>query len=588
MQIVKGIPVSPGIAVAVAYCIDEVFVREGVTRLSESEASAEWQRFQEACAAVSQELQAMQRKVLQQVGPEEAEIFKAHQALLFDPTLQAKIRDAILRRHWPAATALAEVLEEYTSLLANNEDRYLKERVADIRDVILRLSGFLSEAVSDTCEALPGPVIVVAQEVLPSQVVTLANRQIAGFVTHTGGTTSHAAILARSQGIPAVSGLGNLLPKLKTGQLLVVDGRDGSVIVHPNAETERSYRKLQREFVHLKDRLVAHLDHPSVSADGESVELLANVSDISDIQNACEMGAAGVGLYRTEFFFLRHPNIPDEQEQVDTYRELVEASPGRCFTIRTLDIGGDKTTPYLGQHREANPFMGWRSVRLSFEHLDFFLQQIRAALRVAAWANEHNKQVQLLLPMITTLEEVRKVKTLVAKARKQLQARGEPAGAMPLGIMIEVPAAAISICQLLPEVDYISIGSNDLVQYLMAADRDNPKVAHLCQPLSPAVLQVLSQVIRACNEAKKPVTLCGEMAGLPRAFMILFGMGLRSFSMSPGVIPRIKEVLSQLTVQRAETCVEQVLKLKTLRQITRYMNEQLDSLSPELKLLDMQ
>lgn len=588
MQIVKGTPISPGIAVAVAYCIDEVFVRDGVTKLSETDAAAEWQRFQEACATVSQELQAMQRKVHQQIGPEEAEIFLAHQALLVDPTLQAKMRDAILRRHWPATAALAEVLEEYTSLLANNEDRYLKERVADIRDVILRLSGFLSEAVNDTCDALPGPVIVVAQDVLPSQVITLANRQIVGFVTHAGGTTSHAAILARSQGIPAVSGLGSLLPKLKTGQLLIVDGRDGSVIVHPNDETERSYRKLQREFVHLKDRLVAHRDQPSQSADGVRAELLANVSDPSDVQLAKEMGAAGVGLYRSEFYFLRHPSIPDEEEQVQTYRELVAASPGRCFTIRTLDIGGDKTTPYLGQHREANPFMGWRSVRLSFEHLDFFLQQIRAALRVAAWAKEHDKEVRLLLPMITTLEEIRKVKTLVAKARKQLQARGLATGPMPVGIMIEVPAAAVSIRQLLPDVDFISIGSNDLVQYLMAADRDNPKVAHLCQPLSPAVLHVLAQVIAACNEAKKPVTLCGEMAGLPRAFMILFGMGLRSFSMSPGVIPRIRELLSHLTVQQTETCLKQVLKLKTLRQITRYMSERLEALSPELKLLDMQ
>jgi phosphotransferase system enzyme I (PtsI) len=286
--------------------------------------------------------------------------------------------------------------------------------------------------------------------------------------------------------------------------------------------------------------------------------------------------------------FLTHPDVPDEEEQLAAYREIIEATPGHRVTIRTLDLGGDKTIPYLGHTREANPFMGWRSIRLSFEHPHFFITQVRAVLRAAAQENgaPPPKQVRLMFPMITTLEEIRRVRRMVHRAQQELVREDKPYGDVQLGLMLEVPAAAVSIKALLREVDFVSIGSNDLVQYLMAADRDNPKVSHLCQPLSPAVLRVLSRVIRACNAAGKPVTLCGEMAGTPRAFVLLFGMGLRSYSMSPAFIPSIKELVNHLSAPIAEDVLRRALRLKTTRGVHRFMAAQIQQICPSLQIMD--
>ena len=276
---------------------------------------------------------------------------------------------------------MQRLLAQYTELFSRTQDEYLKERLADVRDVIIRLSGHLSQVLEPYSEALPGPIILVANELVPSHVITLGEREVAGIVTQAGGRTSHAAILARSRAIPAVSGVPGILHDVKNGDTVVVDGREGHVLVNPDYETLTAYRKLQREFVDLKDALAENRDQPAISADGEQVELLANISRIADAQAAVRMGATGVGLYRTEYLFLTHPDVPDEEEQVETYRAIIAASPGRRITIRTLDLGGDKTIPYLGHNREANPFMGWRSIRLSFEHPAFFITQIRAVLR---------------------------------------------------------------------------------------------------------------------------------------------------------------------------------------------------------------
>jgi phosphotransferase system enzyme I (PtsI) len=374
-----------------------------------------------------------------------------------------------------------------------------------------------------------------------------------------------------------------MLKHVKNGDTLVVDGRDGHVVINPDAETLAAYRKLQREFFNLKDHLAANRKQRPVTADGIEVELLANINNVADAKAAVAIGASGVGLFRTEYLFLTHPDVPDEEEQTAAYRQIIAASPNHRVTIRTLDLGGDKTVPYLGHDREANPFLGWRSIRLSFEHPEFFATQIRAVLRAAAGSK---KQVRLMFPMITTLEEIRKVRSMVKRARRELTKQGEPCGDVPMGLMLEVPAAAVMIDSLVEVVDFVSIGSNDLVQYLMAADRDNPKVSHLCQPLSPAVLRVLAGTIASCRRASKPVTLCGEMAGRPRAVVLLFGMGLRSFSMSPAFIPTIKELIAHLTQTKAVRILERALKLKTTAQVIRYMEEQVGELAPNVKMLD--
>jgi phosphotransferase system enzyme I (PtsI) len=585
----KGIAVSPGVAVGTAYCINEIFVGTEGKPLTEGEALQELAQFDRAVEDTVADLRALHHKVATQVGRKEAAIFQAHESILRDPAFAAKVRDVVVGQQRTAQAALHDVLNEYTSLFARTKDEYLKERLADLRDVIIRLSGHLSDVLKDASDSLPGPLIVVADELLPSQAVMLGTRDVAGIVTQTGGQTSHAAILARSRGIPAVSGVREIIHNVKTGDTIVVDGREGHVLVKPDPETESAYRKLQREFFDLKDRLAVNRLLPSVSADAQPVELMANINSVTDARSAVAMGAAGIGLFRTEYLFLTHPDVPDEEEQLTAYREIIQAAPGHRVTIRTLDLGGDKTIPYLGHTREANPFMGWRSIRLSFEHPHFFITQVRAVLRAAAQEDgpaEQVKQVRLMFPMITTLEEIRRVKRMVHRAQQQLFHEGHTFGNVQLGLMLEVPAAAVSIKSLLREVDFVSIGSNDLVQYLMAADRDNPKVSHLCQPLSPAVLRVLARVIRACNAAGKPVTLCGEMAGTPRAFVLLFGMGLRSYSMSPAFIPSIKELANHLTVPIAEEALRQALRLKTTRGVQRFMADQIQHICPSLQIMD--
>jgi phosphotransferase system enzyme I (PtsI) len=582
----KGLAVSPGVAVGTAYCIHEIFVNPATRRLEESEVLPELARYELARDRAADELHALHDKVAAQVGPEQAKIFQVHETILFDPAFTAKIREHIAEQRSSAPAAVQAVLGEYVSLFARTKDEYLRERVADVRDVVIRLSTHLSEILHPPDSPVSGPLILVADELLPSHVMTLGEREVAGVVTQAGGKTSHAAILARSRGIPAVSGLTGILRHVQNGDIVVVDGRAGHVLVNPDPETESAYRKLQREFFLLKDTLAANRDHPAVSADGEAVDLLANINGLADAHAARAMGAAGVGLYRTEYLFLTHRDVPDEQEQLRDYRSIIAASPDHAVTIRTLDLGGDKSIPYLGSRREANPFMGYRSIRLSFEHPDFFSTQIRAILRAAASNRRGTPKVRLMFPMITTLEEVRRVRTLVRKAEQRLAEEGRSIGQTPVGIMIEVPAAAVSIDTFLPEVDFVSIGSNDLVQYLMAADRDNPKVSHLCQPLAPPVLRVLQNVIQACNSAKKPVTLCGEMAGSPRGFVLLFGLGLRSFSMSPAFVPSIKELLSHLTRAKAERIVRKALSLKTTAAVNRYMGRQIAELAPNLGLLD--
>jgi phosphoenolpyruvate-protein phosphotransferase (PTS system enzyme I) len=579
----KGIGVSPGVAVGTAYCIHEIFVNRNTRRLAADEVFPELARYEKARDAAAADLRSLYTKVASQVGKSEAAIFQAHESILHDPAFNEKIRHWIVERHQTAPYALDQVLQEYTGLFARTKDQYLRERLTDVRDVIVRISGHLSDVLAPKADGIPGPLVLVADELLPSHVVFLGTREVSGIATQSGGQTSHAAILARSRGVPAVSGVRGLLKTVKNGDTIVVDGREGHVIINPSSEVESAYRKLQREFFDLKDQLAANRDQPALTADGVKIELLANINNLSDARAAGAMGASGVGLYRTEYLFLTHPDVPSEDEQYAAYKKIIAATPNHRITIRTLDLGGDKTIPYLGHDREANPFMGWRSIRLSFEHPEFFATQIRAVLRAAAG---RKRNVRLMFPMITTLEEIRKVRSMVLKAKRQLDRQKKPYGDVPIGLMIEVPAAAICIDSLVNEVDYVSIGSNDLVQYLMAADRDNPRVSHLCQPLSPAVLKVLYNTINVTTAAGKSCTLCGEMAGAPRAFVLLFGMGLRSFSMSPAFIPSIKELTHHLTRDGAEAIVRRALKLKTTVEVKRYLGEQISELAPNLKLLD--
>ena len=590
MLVRRGLAVSPGVAVGRAHCIQDYFVGTDAEPLDDSAAISELARYDQAREKTAEDLRLLHQKVRAQVGDRAAAIFQVHESILRDSAFTAKVRSWIVESRQPAQAALRRLLDEYTALFARTTDEYLKERLADVRDVVLRLGQHLAESSAPPAAAAAaepsGPLILVANELVPSHVVTLGKHEVAGIVTQAGGRTSHAAILARSRGIPAVSGAAGILHEVQPGDVVVVDGREGHVFIKPDIETQRAYRRLQRDFVDLKDHLAENRDQPAVSADGEKVELMANISNLADARTAAAMGAGGVGLYRTEYLFMTHADVPDEEEQVKDYRAVIAASPSRRVTFRTLDVGGDKKMRYLGMEHEANPFMGWRSIRLSFEHPAFFITQIRAVLRAAAAARGTKKKVRLMFPMITTFEEMRKVRALVKKAAGQLVAEGLPLGEVPIGLMLEVPAAAVALDTLLEAADFVSIGSNDLVQYLMAADRDNPKVSHLCQPLSPAVIDVLAQIVSTCHAAGKPVTLCGEMAAAPRAFLLLFGMGLRSFSMSPAFIPIMKELTAHLTHDETARIAAHVMKLNTTAQILAYLGRQLAKIAPNLTIVD--
>ena len=584
----KGIPVSPGVAVGTAYCLHEIYVNPDKKRLEDREVTAELARYETARDKAAADLLALQKKVEAQVSHEAAAIFAVHESILYDAAFSKKIRNWIADDRMTASAALHRLLDEYTTLLQRTQDEYLRERLNDVRDVVVRLSAHLSEVVTAAVKPLAGPLIVVANELLPSQAVALGGIDVHGIVTQTGSQTSHAAILARSRGIPAVAGVAGILRSVNTGDTIVVDGREGMVDVNPGPEVLAAHRKLEREFFHLKDQLAENRDQPAVTKDGVELELLANINSEADAKSAAAMGASGVGLYRTEYLYLTHPDVPDEQEQYETYCRVIDAAPNRNVTIRTLDIGGDKTVPYLGHtHQEANPFLGWRSIRLSFEHPEFFGTQLRAILRAGHYAAQHGGSVRLMFPMITTLEEINRLRGMVRRAGARLDKSSIPWQDVPVGMMLEVPAAAVAIDTMLSSVDFVSIGSNDLVQYLMAADRDNPKVNHLCQPLAPPVLRVLRDVIRTCHNQNTPVTLCGEMAGQQRAFVLLLGMGLRSFSMSPAFLSSVKSLARHVTVGDAESIVNTALRMKTTARVQRLVRDSLRKLAPELALLDV-
>ena len=583
----KGIAVSPGVMVGKAYCIHEIFVNPETKLLEDEEITQQLASFEAARDQTAADLHALRTKVEKQVGQREAAIFAVQESILQDHSFQEKIRLGVTEDRLTVQAALHQLMEEYTTLFAQTEDSYLKERVNDVRDVVIRISSHLSDVLKSDSPALKGPLVLIADELLPSHGIALGDAEIKAIVTQAGSQTSHAAILARSRGIPAVCGVSRMLSQVNTGDTVIVDGREGHVLVNPDAETRSAYAKLEREFINLQDRLATNRDQRAVSADGLEVELLANINGLEDTKVAAAMGADGIGLFRTEYLYLTHPDVPDEEEQLEYYQQVIAASPGGKITIRTLDIGGDKTVPYLGHtHQEANPFLGWRSIRLSFEHPEFFASQLRAVFRAAKQAEQAGGELRLMFPMITTLEEMHRVRGMVRRARQDLVEAGQEIGPVSIGMMVEVPAAAVSIDSILRAVDFVSIGSNDLIQYLMAADRDNPKVSHLCQPLSPPVLRLLHNVIGVCRENNMPVTLCGEMAGQPRAFVLLFAMGLRSFSMSPAFIPSIKELAGRITKPQAEAILEHALKLRTTTNVKRFMAAKLRQIAPALTLMD--
>lgn len=417
------------------------------------------------------------------------------------------------------------------------------------------------------------PVIVVAAELLPSQVATLVPRRVAGIITERGGAAGHAAILARSMGIPMVAGIAHLLREVRNGDLLALDGREGCVYMNPEIEVWTNEKRQQSTRVALQDALAGDARKDCMTADGVRVELLANVSGPAEAALAARIGAAGIGLYRTEYLFLAHPAVPSEEEQLAAYRDVLDAAPNHCAVFRTIDLGEDKYLPLLGLPPEENP-----------AHPELLQTQLRAILQAAG-----ESKVSLLFPMVTSHVEVRRGKELMNQARRLLRDRGITGDSrVPVGAMIEIPAAALCVEHLLDEVDFVNIGTNDLIQYLVAADRNSPRMAPWCEPFSPALYRLLVAVVKTCADRGKPVTLCGEMASRPVCLLSLLGMGVRSLSMSPILIPTVRELARHATLAKAVEVLERVLRMKTSQEIQRYLSATLEATWPEAALLDVQ
>lgn len=537
-----GIAASPGTAVGKALILAGEVFNGGKNKVHGDQQQA----FETALKQSKQELLLLRRQVKERTGEEAAAVFDAHLLMLEDRGYIDPIRAAI-GQGTDAVSAVQATMKQLVDLFYGMEDEYMRERAADITDISRRVLRNLTGGAAIDWGAVAEPVIVVAHDLTPSDTAQLDPKLVLGFAAEAGGRTSHSAILARTLGIPAVVGLQGLLSEIKDGQLVIVDGDTGNIVVDPDADTILQFRQKAAKAAEVRAGLAVLKDQAAITPDGRCVELAANIGSPRDVGAALDNGAEAIGLYRTEFLFMDHETAPDEEEQYQAYRAVLEGMQGRPVVIRTLDVGGDKQIAYLDMPKEENPFLGWRAVRMCLDRPELFKVQLRALWRAGCHGN-----LKVMFPMVSNLAEVRQAKNLLFQAREELVAEGRPvAEALPVGIMIELPAAALIAGQLSSEVDFFSIGSNDLIQYTVGADRMNQTIAHLYQPLHPGVLRLIAMVIDAAHKQNKWVGMCGEMAGDLTCIPLLLGLGLDEFSMSAGSILQAKKLIRGLS---AEEC----------------------------------
>ncbi len=544
--VVHGLPVARGIAIGRAVLVASSRVEVVHDFIEPDQVLAELARLRTARDAVAAELQRMQREMPKDAPTELTALLDVHLLLLQDDTIGASVRQWIVERHYNAEWALVTQLEVLARQFDEMEDEYLRERKADLEQVVERVLRRLkgvpplnAMAAPRAARAPDEPLVLVAHDLSPADMLQFKKSVFAGFVTDVGGKTSHTAIVARSMDIPAVVGARAASDLVRQDDWVIIDGDAGVIIVDPTPIILDEYAYKQRQGELERGRLARLKNTPAVTLDGERIELLANIEQPGDTQAALAVGAVGVGLFRSEFLFMgRHGKLPDEEEQYRAYRQAAEAMHGMPVTIRTIDIGADKPLDDRRESVHLNPALGLRAIRWSLSEPAMFLTQLRALLRAAAYG-----QVHVLIPMLAHASEIRQTLELLEQARTQLDRRGQVHGEVKLGAMIEVPAAALSVKMFLRHFDFLSIGTNDLTQYTLAIDRADDSVAHLYDPLHPAVLQLLAGTIAAARAQGKGVTVCGEMAGDPEMTRLLLGLGLRSFSMHPSRILTVKQEL---------------------------------------------
>ncbi len=554
MNTLHGIAASGGLAIGPAFH----FRKAGLCceRTTVQDPAAEWARFQAALATAGEELAHVCASAEAQCQPEEAAIFQAHLLILDDPDLLDQVRLLIEEQHLNAGAALSDAARTYIQALEALDNEYLRARAADVRDVTDRVLRILLGVAESPTAGLTTPAVIIASDLTPSDTVLLDKSLVLGFCTATGGATSHTAILARGWGLPAVVGVGPQVLEIPACAPVIVDGDEGVVLVEPDEAVIARHRARQARANVVLAQAREHAHEPAITRDGHRVEVVANVGNVAGARAAREAGAEGIGLLRTEFLYLERADLPDEEEQYQAYRAILDVFGAQPVVLRTLDIGGDKELPYLDLPQELNPFLGLRAIRLCLARPALLRPQLRAALRAGVGRN-----LKIMFPMVATVAEVRAARALLDECRAELLAQGQPAAEIEVGIMVEIPAAAIMAHRLAAEVDFFSIGTNDLSQYTLAADRTNAQVAALASAFQPAVLCLVRDVITAAHAQGKWVGLCGELAGEPLAIPILLGLGLDEFSMNPPAIPRAKQIIRTLTRDQAREVAQAALEL---------------------------
>ena len=570
MKEYRGIAASAGIAVgpALLYLPDQMVAASPQRPSGPLDVARETARLEEALAEAGRQLANVYERARAELGDETAAVFLAHQEFLADPALLEEVNRQITAEQAPAELAVESAFEQFAQQLEMLEDDYYRERALDLRDVSRRVQRLLAGVQDQQMLAeLTEPVVVVARELTPSDTAQMNKKMVLGFCTATGGLTSHTAIIARILGIPAVVGIGEHILELAPNERLIVDGHKGVVMAGVDEETAQEYTRERDAQIEAVAREKAAAQEKAVTADGHPVEVVANIADAQSAELALEFGAEGVGLFRTEYLFLNRQSLPSEDEQYKEYRTVADVLGQRPLIIRTLDIGGDKQLPYLDMGQEMNPFLGWRAIRLCLDSLELFEPQLRALLRASLGRN-----VQIMFPMIATVEEVRRARQVLEKVKATLRQEGVPSDAQTqVGIMVEVPSAAVMADVLAPEVDFFSIGTNDLIQYTMACDRVNERVAYLYDPLHPAILRLIKAVIDAAHVHGKWVGMCGEMAGDLEAIPLLLGLGLDEFSMNPPSIPAAKRLIGSLTLPQAQAIAKEALAKPTADDVRAYL-----------------
>ncbi|MCO6541815.1 MAG: phosphoenolpyruvate--protein phosphotransferase [Lactobacillus sp.] len=552
----KGIAASDGFATAPAYLLVEPNL--SFKKTSVSDVAAEVQRLQAAIKKSDDELTTIRDIAKNSLGEEEAQVFDAHKMILADPEFTGEVEKQIKENAVNAEQALKDVADKFIAMFeAMTDNKYMQERAADVRDVTKRVMSHLLGVELPNPALIDHEVVIVAHDLTPSDTAQLNKKYVKAFVTDVGGRTAHSAIMARSLEIPAIVGTDTVTTDIKANDTVIIDGVDGDVVINPSDDDIQHYQQLAQDYAAEKAEWAKLKDAATITADGKHFDIAANIGTPKDLTGVIANGAEAIGLYRTEFLYMDSAELPTEEDQFEAYKEVLEGMAGKPVVVRTMDIGGDKHLPYLPLPEEMNPFLGYRAIRISLDRQDIFRTQLRALLRASAFG-----QLRIMFPMIGTLQEFRKAKAILLEEMDKLKAEGVDYDAnVQVGIMMEVPAAAVLADQFAKEVDFFSIGTNDLIQYTMAADRGNDRVSYLYQPYNPSILRLIKYVIDSAHKEGKWVGMCGEAAGDPVMTPLLMGIGLDEYSMSATSILKVRSLMKHLNTEELKSLVDQAVNV---------------------------